>query len=410
MDDYDALKVMYIGKFCDDAVFLNLRGIRPPSYVAQQAFERALLCEWLQDSRFMLSIVSLVQSRSFPAEPLFFRRSKSEVPGLKYIEYINLPYAREVCIFVMTLLAIFRWSWKSRRRGCLFLATNFVPTTAAAVISSRILGVPLILTLTDLVSFSYAEERIRRMPWMRRRVARLYRSIAGLLERSADGYVVFSEGMLRRLSLVKSRSLVMEGILDAQSLPSMDVHGPRTRAVAHAGTLDGLYGIRTILDVFSRIEDPELELWLIGSGDMDDEIKLASRADPRIKQFGLVSREELFGLLSKASLLINFRNPDDSYTDLSFPSKLFEYLASATPVLSTVLRGIPSEYWQHLYSADCLDSESLARQVMEILDTPGSVLRVRGERGRDFVLREKSPAAQGRRVCEFVLQCAHDSP
>lgn len=88
------MNVMYLGKFCDADEFEMRRAARSPSYVAQYSFERALVEEWLRASDFSLSIVSLVQGRSFPSERLLFWRRTSDIVGLRYLGYVNFPYLR----------------------------------------------------------------------------------------------------------------------------------------------------------------------------------------------------------------------------------------------------------------------------------------------------------------------------
>ncbi len=396
------MNVMYLGKFCDADEFEMRRAARSPSYVAQYSFERALVEEWLRASDFSLSIVSLVQGRSFPSERLLFWRRTSDIVGLRYLGYVNLPYLRELSLFLWTFVSTVIWALKSPSPRCVFLATHFVPTTAGALLACRLLRVSLVLTLTDLTGFSYSHERLQVMPPLRRILARTYRVLAGRLERAADGYVLFTEGMRSALDLPEDRCLVMEGMFDPSAIGDPSQTSSRKHAIAHAGTLNRLYGIQEILDVFELIEDPDLELWLLGAGDMDDEIARRAAVDRRIKPFGLAPRQRVLEILSQAALLVNFRDPRAPYTALSFPSKLLEYMATGTAVLSTRLAGIPADYWEHLYAVDTVDRSELKDAVLRILATPQSDLTARGCRGREFVLQKKSPAAQAGRMKRFV--------
>ena len=71
--------------------------------------------------------------------------------------------------------------------------------------------------------------------------------------------------------------------------------------------------------------------------------------------------------MSNADLLVNLRDSRIEYTKLSFPSKMFDYMASGTPVLTTKLDGIPIEYYDYVFSIDSYSSSSIADKIREIL-------------------------------------------
>ena len=63
----------------------------------------------------------------------------------------------------------------------------------------------------------------------------------------------------------------------------------------------------------------------------------------RIEFLGMLPRTDVLELQSKATILVNPRQPVGDFTKYSFPSKTIEYMASGTPLLMYKLPGIPEE-------------------------------------------------------------------
>ena len=75
-----------------------------------------------------------------------------------------------------------------------------------------------------------------------------------------------------------------------------------------------------IARAFMKVEG-DYELWFVGSGNYENELKELAKQDSRIKVFGRVPRETVLEYEKKASLLISVRDSQEQYTKYSFPSK-----------------------------------------------------------------------------------------
>jgi glycosyltransferase involved in cell wall biosynthesis len=122
-------------------------------------------------------------------------------------------------------------------------------------------------------------------------------------------------------------------------------------------------GVDILIDAFSIVEKeyPELHLYLFGSYHYDSpghtsQIKCLG-LEEKIFYKGLISRDEIPGILMNAELLVLPR-PDSKQAQGGFPTKLGEYLASGRPVCATKVGEIP----------DYLEDE-----VSAFLAEPGSV-------------------------------------
>ena len=99
----------------------------------------------------------------------------------------------------------------------------------------------------------------------------------------------------------------------------------------------------------------------------------------------------------QASLLLNLRNSIDEYTKYSFPSKMIEYMLSGTPLLTTVLSGIPQEYYSFVYSVDNNDSKNIALFIDEILSDKEQLYNL-GESAKKFVEENKNCFVQAKKI------------
>ena len=158
-----------------------------------------------------------------------------------------------------------------------------------------------------------------------------------------------------------------------------------------------------LVDAFMSIHDSGMELWLTGGGNSENYIKECARKDNRIKFYGfLPSRQEVLQKQAEASLLVNMRLPSEPASGYCFPSKLFEYMATGTPVLSFDIAGIPREYLQHLYVIKQETVDALAKAIEETLSLDEASLQEQGNRAREFVINEKNTKTQCSKMWKFV--------
>ena len=118
---------------------------------------------------------------------------------------------------------------------------------------------------------------------------------------------------------------------------------------------------------------------------------------PGVRVLGRLEADDLEAAYRRATVLVNPRPLGRSDFDVTFPSKVLEYVATGKPVVSTRLRGIPGDYWD--YVAPCEDNPaSLADAIIEAARENETVATAR----RAFVARGKTAPAQGRRLVKFL--------
>lgn len=101
---------------------------------------------------------------------------------------------------------------------------------------------------------------------------------------------------------------------------------------------------------------------------------------------------------------MNPRPSNEEFTKYSFPSKTVEYMASATPVLTTKLPGMPKEYYDYVY---LIEEESVAgykKALSDALNNSDEVLIKKGKEAQRFILENKNYKYQTFRIVELVKQ------
>jgi glycosyltransferase involved in cell wall biosynthesis len=396
------MEVLYIGKMCDEDIYKMREIKQQPYFVAQYMYEKALFDEMDNSDKICLTPISIYQTEYFPKDRLFIRFNKNNNYRFRYLSFINLPILRELSYFIAAIVEIYKWkSSNHSRKKCIYSSTHFAPVSAAVILIGYILKIPKIITFTDLSLFTYSKERIKKMSLLKRIVIKPYIKLINYLQTRYDSYILFSKAMNKIVNKRNKPSIVIEGIYNNQDLSS-EIINRKSNVIAHAGTLNREVGIEKILNVFSLLEDPNLELWLIGKGDMVSEIISRSKEDTRIKFLGYMPRNQVFNKLKEASLLVNLRNPEDVYTRYSFPSKMFEYMASGTPVLTTRIEGIPEEYYQYVFSINTNDNKEIAKKINRIFNMSSEYLTDFGKKAEKFIFENKNSKKQTEKIIDFI--------
>lgn len=218
-----------------------------------------------------------------------------------------------------------------------------------------------------------------------------------------DGFILYSRHMADFLKLEEGRWMVMEGSFDPNFLIEFPEKPRRdTFVLMYSGALEHRYGIPQLLEAMKHLPE-NVELHFTGGGKAVPDIEKAAKEDSRIKLVGfLPTMEDLLRAQHDVDCLISTRNPEEEASAYCFPSKLYEYMISGNPVISTVIPGIPEEYFRYLLPLEDISPEEIARRVLEVARMDPAAREALGREGRDFILREKSNISQSGRILDFI--------
>lgn len=213
-----------------------------------------------------------------------------------------------------------------------------------------------------------------------------------------DGYIFFSAEMRNVVKYKGKSNIVLEGI--APDTFQKPVAGKKN-VLMYAGGLAADNNIAFLLECCRDIPSVD-EVWICGDGPEREKILALAENDSRIKYFGRMENAEVLKLESQAKILVNFRSPDAELTKYSFPSKILEYIASGSLVLSTPLLGIPQEYFQYIEKADISDKNTVIATVERLLAMSDEEYISKVSATQEFIASEKNYKKQCERITELL--------
>ena len=258
---------------------------------------------------------------------------------------------------------------------------------------SKLLGkrynIPVIGIITDLPGMLGVENKATRKTVMRMQ--------------NFDGYILLTEQMNEIVNPNHRPYIIMEGLCASQ-LPELYL-GKRRKVILYSGSLwKNDAGIEYLVQGFINAKLSEYELHLYGTGELVPWIEEISKEYPNVKYMGCVTNSEMVKIQSEVMLLVNPRPSKEEFCKYSFPSKTIEYMASGTPVLMTRLPGVPSEYFDYVYTIADETSEGMSKTLGIVLSKEEKDLKEFGACAREFVKEKKRKKRQSERVYEFVQQ------
>lgn len=215
------------------------------------------------------------------------------------------------------------------------------------------------------------------------------------LAKWADSYVFLTEAM-KELFPPKPYK-VIEGFLPEETF---DYTLPRVpKSVLYTGSLESAFGIETLLRAFSMLPDPDAQLWICGSGGIQERVKKLAQEDPRIQYKGFLPKKQVAVLQSQCDVLVNPRTGEGEYTKYSFPSKTMEYLLSGSKVVMYRLPGIGEEYYRYIHVVDQPGEEAMAHALREAW-TDVDFYNSRSQEQVEWIRENKSAKKQVARLVE----------
>ena len=236
-------------------------------------------------------------------------------------------------------------------------------------------------------------------------ILKLLNSLTMNMIRSSDSLVVLTKEMMDVIERPKN-FIVMEGLFDVETINKQQANKLSLyngkEIILYSGTLRRIFGVLNLLKAFSLLKNSEVELWICGEGDAENDIRDAALFDSRIKFYGLVDSATALELQSKATILVNPRTSEGEYTKYSFPSKTIEYLYAGKSVVINRLPGIPEDYYEYVYLPKDESVEALADVLNSIINSNFSDRINKAYNGRNFIIHNKNSIYQTLRILNLI--------
>lgn len=402
------MEILYFSMSCDAA---NWEAIQSESKIkaspAPHIFDTSLLKGIKEDKNIKIKVLSFPSIATYPGSKKIFLINKREklFPGfaIRWLPFINLPFIKQITFSFSTLLFCFVWLFKNRKKKekQIVMYTTYFPIAIPIVFSSKIFNCKCTTIITDIPEHLFLNQKKAFKKLLI--FYALYTKMTIFAQSRFDKYVFLTSEMNTLINKKRKPFIILEGICDPKLFDNFLLERKsKKKVVMYAGALNKKLGIALLLEVFNEIREQEIEFWIFGSGDFEDEIARIATINNQIKFFGKVDRDTVLKYERRATLLINIRDTSEDFTKYSFPSKTIEYMCSGTPLLTSKLAGIPEEYYEYVYTIKSLDKTIIRDEIIRIISKDPSELCEFGKSASHFVKSKKNYLIQSAKIVALL--------
>lgn len=354
-----------------------------------------------------VNICSLV-GRSTSAKTykgLFWKAAKEFDGNIEYLHlgYINLPVIKQIGLGLSFFFKTLSWLIRNKRVHDKFIIADAAYITVIPFVSlaRKFIRCKEVAIFCDIYAYM-ADVKDARDD-----VSFLHRFIGKFMKRvyrKLNAMVFLTEKMNEALNPLSKPYVIIEGLVDVgmENKENRFENKAAGCVVMYAGALREQYGLKNLIEGFTRYKNNDARLWVYGAGDYSESIKEAANRDSRILFFGQAELSEVINKELEATVLINPRPADREFTQYSFPSKNMEYMVSGTPVLTTRLPGMPLEYYDYVFTIDGNDSACITHALERVFSFTKEELHQKGAKTKTFVLENKNNIIQAQRIVDLI--------
>ncbi|WP_312654557.1 glycosyltransferase [Proteiniclasticum sp.] len=199
--------------------------------------------------------------------------------------------------------------------------------------------------------------------------------------------------------------LVMEGIINQNEINySSQLDENRNDdliRIVYTGSVNEKYGIKNIIDGFLSMQNKNAILEIYGRGDFENELEKITNTNKNVIYKGFVPNSEIILIQRKADFLINARSNNEEFVKYSFPSKTLEYMLSGTPLVTTMLIGIPQEYKEYLIILEDNMPITIGEKLDQIVQYTNQERSLIGKKAREFA-ETKNYIDQAKKIIDLL--------
>lgn len=392
------MEILYISNVCSSNVFERIfKGILNKSGIAVQKFHYLLLCGFAANSFNSVKTLSTLpispsihKKRIWNIAPDFDKRIQ-----FNYIPVLNIPILKNLIVFVYSFFKFLFWEFPYKKNNLIICDILSLSITAAAFFAFKLRRMKIIALVTDLPGINVMSEKIT-----------LRDKVVNFFSFNFDGYVLLTKQMNCLINPKNKPFLIMEGMVNSEMNEVKNTLSEKNKEkiIIYAGGLYEKYGIVNLIEGFFNLKNQNARLHLYGNGPIVEKIREYANKDPRIKYMGVVPNRDVIKAQEMATLLINPRPSAEEFSKFSFPSKNMEYMVSGTPVVTTLLPGMPEEYREFVYLIQDESPQGIYKTLESLLNQTDEQLHLMGQKAKDFVIKNKNNLLQAQRIIDFFEQ------
>ena len=347
-----------------------------------------------------IDIVSFHPYRSFHrSKKLFVKTAKEtlfEGVDLWQVGYVNLPVVKQLLLPIVTY---FKAKSLLVDDTDVLFAYDMYPTQ----------GIPMSMlrkkvkdkTLCLLADLSVGQ--VKKTKGLKKLLRKLYESNTLSNMRKCQNYIALNENAMKAYA-PHSNYIIVDGGIEPDEFAEKECSwSGEEKNIIYTGALVDYSGIMNLVKAITLIEDQRIVLDIYGSGVLQGEIERAAAENKRIRFHGSVDNKTAIKAQQSAWLLANPRPVGSEIAKVTFPSKIFEYLMSERPVMTTRLNGFSKDYDELLYWIDGEAPEDIAACINKISREIPEVILDRAKSARQYLLKNKTWEINAEKIHEFII-------
>lgn len=391
----DRMKILYASATCSKHRFSELffstgTGNIPGQQV--QKFHRLMMDGLASAGVSVVAITSPpINAANNPGTVVTLGDDFEDGIAYQYLPILNIRLVKHIFTFAVSFIETYRYLRRNSDAVVVCDVLNFSVATGA-LLGAKALHRSNTGIVTDLPRFLADYPN------------RIYSLLTNFVMRRYDSYVLLTKQMSSVVNRHGAPEVVIEGLVDSgMTYRENEATAKKHPAVClYAGALDRRYGVDALVQGFLKAHTEDAELWIFGHGDYVEELEEVTRTTQRVKFFGVIPNEAVVEEQLSATLLVNPRPTWEEFTKFSFPSKNMEYMASGTPLLTTRLPGMPTEYIPYVYLLEDETPTGIANALEALFAQDRIILHKKGAEAKQFVLLRKNNTVQARRLLQLI--------
>ena len=218
-----------------------------------------------------------------------------------------------------------------------------------------------------------------------------------------DAFVFLSKYMNEPVNKNNMPAVIVDGLTDIVAFPAKEENTTSDRIILYAGKVSSTFGVDKLVNAFLQAHlDQDVKLHICGDGDYAPNLREIANEHDNIVFHGSVSHDEVLRLEISATLLVDPRPSNMEIVKMSFPSKIIEYMASGTPVLTTNLPCFSDEYRHYQFRIDEESEEGMVDALQTVFNLSREELNEKGINARKFILENKTISKQCKKIMDLI--------
>lgn len=399
------MKVLFISSSCSREKYREVYTMRNQKLIDPQQKFCNLLIEGMSSAEGVE--IECLSALPVSASTVSQKRFEDEVEIISqnlryhYLPFSNGKISRYLSLFKNCRSEVKIWIEKNASDNKVIIcdALSYFITRPAQIVAKKN-GVKIIGIITDLPLLS-TNMKGRKESIVKKLGLSVFQHLTDSSLKEYDAYIPLTESINEYANPNNKPYLIVEGSVESSEI-YIKSETRRKKVMLYAGGIYEKYGLKKLVEAFIKADTNGYELHIYGEGSYVPELLEMSKKYPRVKYKGMVSLDEIVFKEREASVLVNPRPSDERFSKYSFPSKTMEYMVSKTPLLTTILPGIPKDYLQHVFSIHDESVNGMAESIRIICNMEQCELQKKGRDAFEFVMNKKSNVVQGKQIISFA--------